>query len=551
MLLGFVVGLVLVNSGTAEADFTFGEPTNFAPLGDIWGALISPDRLSVYFGDIRASGYGSYDIWVVTRETTDDGWGTPVNLGPLVNTAYCEYPNSISADGLSLYICEYNENRPGGYGSSDIWVATRETTNDDWGTVVNLGPTINSAYTDLGCFVSTDGLSLYFQSNRPGGVGAHDIWVATRETTDDDWAEPVNLGSTVNSSSWDSPDAISTDGLVFFFESNREGYGRWDIWMVTRPTTSDPWGCPVNVGPAINTSAYDWWASISCDGSTLYFLRSGSSVLQAPIIPIVDLNGDGIVDCADMCIMVDHWGKNYSLCDIGPTPLGDGIVDVQDLIVLAEHLFEDYRLIAHWKLDETEEIIAYESTGNKDATCHGEPIWQPDGGKVCGALQFDGIDDYVSTPFVLNPGEVSFSATAWIRGGAPGQVIISQADAEEQSAIESGSTWLGINPSNGGLMTGLMDIFFGPLESESVVTDEQWHHVGLVYDFNTMKRHLYVDGVEVAVDAGFVGGVQSTAGLYIGASKDLDITSFFSGLIDDICIYNQALTAEEIAALAR
>jgi hypothetical protein len=66
-----------------------------------------------------------------------------------------------------------------------------------------------------------------------------------------------------------------------------------------------------------------------------------------------------------------------------------------------------------------------------------------------------------------------------------------------------------------------------------------------------MKRHLYVDGVEVAVDAGFVGGVQSTAGLYIGASKDLDITSFFSGLIDDICIYNQALTAEEIAALAR
>ncbi len=58
--------------------------------------------------------------------------------------------------------------------------------------------------------------------------------------------------------------------------------------------------------------------------------------------PIVDFNGDGIVDTADMCIMVDHWGENYSLCDIGPTPFGDGIVDVQDLIVLAEHLFEEF-----------------------------------------------------------------------------------------------------------------------------------------------------------------------------------------------------------------
>jgi len=41
-----------------------------------------------------------------------------------------------------------------------------------------------------------------------------------------------------------------------------------------------------------------------------------------------------------MCIMVDHWGENYSLCDIGPMPWGDGVVDVEDLIVLAEHLFE-------------------------------------------------------------------------------------------------------------------------------------------------------------------------------------------------------------------
>jgi len=55
-----------------------------------------------------------------------------------------------------------------------------------------------------------------------------------------------------------------------------------------------------------------------------------------------DFNGDGIVDCADMCIMVDHWHTDNALYDIAPLPWGDGIVDVQDLIMLAEHLFEDY-----------------------------------------------------------------------------------------------------------------------------------------------------------------------------------------------------------------
>ena len=66
-----------------------------------------------------------------------------------------------------------------------------------------------------------------------------------------------------------------------------------------------------------------------------------------------------------------------------------------------------------------------------------------------------------------------------------------------------------------------------------------------------MKRHLYVDGTEVAVHADFVGGVQTTGCLYIGAGQALDETTFFSGLIDDIGIYDVALSAEEIAALTQ
>jgi len=123
--------------------------------------------------------------------------------------------------------------------------------------------------------------------------------------------------------------------------------GADDIWMTRRATDSDPWGTPVNLGPPINSPFGEGVPSFSANGSTLYFGsdRPGGSggldLWQASVIPIVDFNGDGIVDAADMCIMVEHWGEDYPLCDIGPTPFGDGIVDVQDLIVLAEHLFEE------------------------------------------------------------------------------------------------------------------------------------------------------------------------------------------------------------------
>ena len=251
-------------------------------------------------------------------------------------------------------------------------------------------------------------------------------------------------------------------------------------------------------------------------------------------VPSPDFNGDGIVDAADMCIMVDHWGENYPLCDIGPTPLGDGIVDVQDLIVLAEYLFKevnDPTLVAHWALEEIEGYIASDSANDNDGTVYGDPTWQPESGMVDGALQFDGIDDYVSTDFVLNPTEGPFSVFAWIKGGAPGQVVLSQM---------GGARWLCADPSEGNLMTELMAAGRGAnkLLSQTVITDGNWHRIGLVWDGS--NRTLYVDDVAVAEDAQTkLEG--SDNGLYIGTGKAMEPGSFFSGLIDDVRIYNRAI----------
>lgn len=199
-------------------------------------------------------------------------------------------------------------------------------------------------------------------------------------------------------------------------------------------------------------------------------------------------------------------------------------------------------LVSYWKLDETEGGVAEDNTGNNDGVIIGEPLWQPEGGIKDGALQLDGIEDYISTDFVVNPADGPFSVFAWINSSVPGGVVISQLDG----IGGSGEAWLGIEAVSGKLMTGLVPPPAGrfipqPLVSESVVTYGQWHNVGFVWDGT--HRSLYVDGIEVAKDATAQAALKpATGGLYIGASKNLEAGTFFSGIIDDIRIYNRVVS---------
>jgi len=360
VLAGFV-SVNMLGGGTARADFTFVEPTLFdEPVNSSeieYFNCISADGLEVYIEKPVRWGIkaGNWDLYVSRRATTKDPWPVPENLGPTVNGPISDICASLSNDDLELY---FSGRRAGGYGRQDLWVTTRDSKDSDWGPPVNLGPPINTSSNDLTPWIAQDGLELYFSSARPGGYGDHDIWVATRVTPNDEWGEPVNLGPPVNTDAAEYYPCLSPDGLLLFFSDwdnpsygfRPGGHGYSDMWMTRRKSIADPWEEPVNLGPGINTSAFDCQPRLSPDGSVLYFTSTrpdraiyfeNTDIYQAPIIPIVDFNGDRIVDAADMCIMVDHWGTDNSLCDIGPMPWGDGVVDVQDLIVLAEHLFEE------------------------------------------------------------------------------------------------------------------------------------------------------------------------------------------------------------------
>jgi len=344
----------------ANADFTFGTPTNLGPTVNSSAMDINPrltgNGLELFFMTVRTHGLPNCEIWFTRRATTGDPWGEPepVDL-PNASTGKYATPD-ITDDGLSLYL--YTDRRPDErYGAGDIYVTTRATLDDPWTEPLNLGSVVNTSFSESCPWISANELTLWFsgdpwinaspQRQRPSGYGLSDIWVTTRATKEEQWSPPQNLGPVINSSSMDASPFVTDDGLVLFLHSDRPGgHGYVDLWMARRYSRDDEWGIPLNLGPTVNSASEDAAPEISPDGSVLFFTsnRSGGSgdmdLWQVSIEPVVDLNGDGIVDSDDICIMIDYWGTDEPLCDISPTPFGDGIVDVQDLIVLAEHLFE-------------------------------------------------------------------------------------------------------------------------------------------------------------------------------------------------------------------
>jgi hypothetical protein len=550
-------GLCLLSSleaPAAHADFTFGTPTNLGPgvnsqLLDA-GAWVSADGLSVFFGR-WANWSASPEAFLATRPTEQDRWGDAVSLGAwgpacalLFLRSVGSAPGVTTADGLEAYFAFTESEQPGGYGHYDLWATKRQTTNADWGALANLGPLVNSSADETMPTVSADGLELHFSEYtvpRPGGYGNSDIWVTKRATRNAPWTAPVNLGPVVNSASYDSRPRLSADGLSLFFDSQRPGgYGQADLYVTKRASATSPWGLAVNLGPVVNSPAFEECAFPSADGTTLYWDSGrpggygGHDIWQAPIIPIVDFNGDGKVDGQEVLAIADHWGQNEVPYDIGPTALGDGVVDVNDLIVLADYIgteWVDPTLLAHWPLDEGAGSVALDRVGGHDAMIVGSVVWQADG-KVGGALAFDGNGNFMRTVRpVLDPGAGPFSLLAWVKGGAPNKVIASQFGAAD---------WLYLN-QYGMLTTDLKSSGKGgeSLTSDAYVLDEQWHRVVLTCD--DTNRTLQMDGVEVARDTQ-PSLSASNGSLQIGCGKSATPTTFWTGLIDEVRVYRRAVS---------
>ena len=285
LLLGGMFALVTAQAlpDNASRFSNWSAPVNLGPVinsafNDSQPA-ISNDDLSLYFSSTRPGGLGNVDIYVSQRANADDPWGSPVNLGPTVNSTSSEGNPAFSRDGHFMF---FQSTRPGGLGGIDIWVSWRKNKHDDfaWQAPVNLGAGVNSTASDNAPSYfknKKEGApQLYFGSERPGGLGVSDIYMS--EQTAAGCFGPAVLVTELNSLTIDTRPSIRPDGLEILLHSDRIGSivnpmggQSLDLWVATRASTLDPWSTPVNLGDTINTAFLEQHPYLSSDSKTLFF----------------------------------------------------------------------------------------------------------------------------------------------------------------------------------------------------------------------------------------------------------------------------------------
>jgi len=199
-------------------------------------------------------------------------WGTPVNAESVpgtsseLNTQYNDGCPIQSPDGLSLYMAT---NRPGGLGGQDIWVANRPSRDARWGAPENLGAPVNSAANDF-CPTPLRGKRLLFVSERGGAAtcGGADIYV-TRLNPAHGWDDPQDLGCQVNSPAGEAgPSYFETpSGAELYFSSTRTGGS--DIYA--SPELADGSFGPAVPVPSLNTASDDFRPNVRKDGLEVVF----------------------------------------------------------------------------------------------------------------------------------------------------------------------------------------------------------------------------------------------------------------------------------------
>ena len=222
----------------------------------------------------------SEDIWVATRKNKNAPWNTPVNLGPRINTGNMERMRSISDDGRVILF--QSDRTDGAYGGTDVWAIVRKHTNDDfgWSDPVNLGPVINSAYNEVAAKYLFDERhargNLYFSSMRPTGFGGSDIYES--EITEGGFGLPSNIIE-LNTASLEACFWVRKDGREIIFSTNRPNlsgdFTMYDLWVSTRASVYDGWSPPESLGSTVNSEGYlDVNPMLSSEDRTLYFSSS-------------------------------------------------------------------------------------------------------------------------------------------------------------------------------------------------------------------------------------------------------------------------------------
>jgi hypothetical protein len=204
-------------------------------------ATITPDNRTLYFTSWKDGGYGSYDIWKSEWQDSCQCWGTAEVMPLPINSDDMEWDVQLSHDGKKMY---FSSNRLFGWGDLDIWCSNWNDSTNNWGDPYNLGTTINSSTRDYGAYPTSDDLNLYFASwgphhfEPPRWLGPVDLFIAYNHGGE--WDSIDILPPPIMTGYWELSPAITNDGLTMLFSSSRPGGpGPPDIYVTHYSTAID------------------------------------------------------------------------------------------------------------------------------------------------------------------------------------------------------------------------------------------------------------------------------------------------------------------------
>lgn len=239
-----------------------------------YAPVISSDESTLYFTSRREGSTGNKkdadkeyfeDIYVVKKDSSGK-WGSPVNIGPTLNTDFHDACNGLSPDGKEMYItCETHK--------GDIFKSTQNA-NGSWSKPQKM-KLINSIYDEASIAFSGDGKLIMFSSNRPGGMGKLDLYYCTKDKKGN-WSSPQNAGNILNTEYDEDSPFLDQEGKTLFFSS--AGFNTMGGYDIFKSTFKDgKWTAPVNLGYPINTTDDDIYYVQSSDGQRGYYasIREG------------------------------------------------------------------------------------------------------------------------------------------------------------------------------------------------------------------------------------------------------------------------------------
>ncbi len=225
---------------------------------------LTADLLELVFESDRIGGKGMSDLWITRRPTVGGAWSIPIPIAELNSVSNEEHPG-ISTDGLSLW---FASDRTGGLGSYDVYVATRLDRNSGtlWSAPV-LATALNGSGNDEAPQVDANGLVMVMAV---GPNNQEDLYVSTRATTTASWPAPTPIAELNAGSTSETGPILSSDLLTIYFSTNRNGSSD-ELYVATRSTPTGTFGTAVPIAELdVSADQTDPW--ISPDQRTIVFV---------------------------------------------------------------------------------------------------------------------------------------------------------------------------------------------------------------------------------------------------------------------------------------